>query len=169
MSFDRIEHSTGLLRKIKFYAVYGTFIMASFFLIDLFLSSRRLNLTLALPLTLECLRMLSFFSCFDFLHDDVLCKIAIWADDNALNMIMLSTQHVTNHLTCRNKLTYTVRYFHVTYRVSGEFNSIVCLNVKGLLTRRRCHFWNLSDSNEIRTFNHLVRKGTLNHLAKWPV
>ena len=24
----------------------------------------------------------------------------------------------------------------------------------------------ISDSNEIRTHNHLVRKGTLNHLAK---
>ena len=36
MPFDRIERSTGLLRKIKFY-VYGTFIMASFFLLIYFL------------------------------------------------------------------------------------------------------------------------------------
>ena len=27
------------------------------------------------------------------------------------------------------------------------------------------HFWSLSDSNGIRTHNHLVRKRTLNHLA----
>ena len=37
MPFDRIERSTGLLRKIKFYVVYGTFIMASFFLLIYFL------------------------------------------------------------------------------------------------------------------------------------
>ena len=44
--------------------------------------------------------------------------------------------------------------------------SIVFLNVKELLARSRCHIWSLSDSNGIRTHNHLVRKRTLNHLAK---
>ena len=43
---------------------------------------------------------------------------------------------------------------------------IVCLNVKELLARSRHHIWSLSDSNEIRTQNHLLRKRTLNHLAK---
>ena len=38
MSFDRIEHTTGLLHKINFYIVYGKM----FYLIDSFLSSRRL-------------------------------------------------------------------------------------------------------------------------------
>ena len=37
-AFDRIEHTTGLLHKIKFYIVYGKV----FFLVDSFLSSRRL-------------------------------------------------------------------------------------------------------------------------------
>ena len=44
--------------------------------------------------------------------------------------------------------------------------SIVSLKVKELLARSRSHIWDLSDSNEIRTHNHLVRKRTLNHLAK---
>ena len=35
-----------------------------------------------------------------------------------------------------------------------------------LLVRSRHHIWILSDSNVIRTHNHLVRKRTLNHLAK---
>ena len=45
---------------------------------------------LSVPLNLECVRILSwsisFFSYFNCLPDDVLCKIAIWADDNALNL-----------------------------------------------------------------------------------
>ena len=49
---------------------------------------------------------------------------------------------------------------------SVNLHSLVCLNVKELLARRRCHIWSLSDSNEIRTHNHLVRKRTLNHIAK---
>ena len=43
---------------------------------------------------------------------------------------------------------------------------IVCLNVKELFGRRRRHIWSLSDRNEVRTHNHLVRKRTLNHLVK---
>ena len=46
-------------------------------------------------------------------------------------------------------------------------HSIVCPNVKKLLAWTRCHIWSLSDSNGIRTHNnHLVRKRTLNYLAK---
>ena len=44
----------------------------------------------------------------------------------------------------------------------------VCLNVKELLGWSRRHIWSLSDSNRIWTHNHLVRKQTLNHLAKLP-
>ena len=44
---------------------------------------------LSVPLNLECVRILSwsisFYSYFNCPPDDVLCKIAIWADDNALN------------------------------------------------------------------------------------
>ena len=53
---------------------------------------------------------------------------------------------------------------HTRFRVNSH--SIVCLNVKELLSRSRCHIWNLSDSNVIRSHNYLVRKRTLNHLAK---
>ena len=47
---------------------------------------------------------------------------------------------------------------------------IVCLNVKELLAWSRPHIWSSSNSNGIRTHNHLVHKRTLNHLAqllKW--
>ena len=39
-------------------------------------------------------------------------------------------------------------------------------NAKELLTQSRQKIWSLSDSNEIRTHNYLIRKRTLNHLAK---
>ena len=45
-------------------------------------------------------------------------------------------------------------------------HTTVWLNVKKLLTRKRRHIWSLSDSNEIRTHNQIVCKGTINHLAK---
>ena len=51
-----------------------------------------------------------------------------------------------------------------SFRVNPH--SIACLNVKELLAWSRRHIWSLSDSNGIRTHNHLVRKRTLNHLAK---
>ena len=50
-------------------------------------------------------------------------------------------------------------------------HSIICLNVNKLLARSRRYVWSSSDTNEIQIHNHLVRKGTLNHLAKlaiWP-
>ena len=54
---------------------------------------------------------------------------------------------------------------HMNFRLNPH--SIVCLNVKALLAWSRCHIWSLSDSNTIWTHNHLVRKQTFNHLAKW--
>ena len=47
-----------------------------------------------------------------------------------------------------------------------NLDSLLCLNVMELLARSRRHIWSLSDSNVIRTQNHLVRKRTHNHLAK---
>ena len=51
-------------------------------------------------------------------------------------------------------------------RVSEWIHTLVCLNVKELLARRRHHMYNLSHRNEIWTQNHFVCKRTLNHLAK---
>ena len=41
-----------------------------------------------------------------------------------------------------------------------------CLSAKELFARRRPDIWSLSDCNLIQTHNFLVRKRTLNHLAK---
>ena len=60
-----------------------------------------------------------------------------------------------------------VCYDDVTYAFQSESTLYSCLNVKELLAQNRHGIWCLSDSNGIRTHNHLVCKQTLNHLAKW--
>ena len=59
-------------------------------------------------------------------------------------------------------------YGTIVSRTSSGINpdSAACLNVKELLARSKHHIWTSSDSNEIRTDSHLVRKPRLNHLAK---
>ena len=59
-----------------------------------------------------------------------------------------------------------VCYYHVTYLFQSEFTLHSCLNVKELLAWNRRGIWSLSDSNGIRAHNHLVRKRTVNHLAR---
>ena len=61
---------------------------------------------------------------------------------------------------------FTVCYYHVTHAFQSESILYSSLNVKKLLARNWRGIWSLSDSNRIRTHNQLVRKRTLNHLAK---
>ena len=91
MFFDRMKHNTSLLHKIRFYCIYGKM----FFLIESFLSSRRVeSWVVKCKPYCECVTnsgmhqifiLIHFFFYFNCLPDNVLCKIAIWADDTALN------------------------------------------------------------------------------------
>ena len=54
---------------------------------------------------------------------------------------------------------YVLAMSRTSFRVNPH--SIVCLNVKELLTRSRHHIWSLSDSNDIQTHNHIVHKRTV--------
>ena len=72
------------------------------------------------------------------------------------------------YLSVRCIWLYVIIMSRTSFRV--KLHSIVCLNIKELFARSRRHIWSKSDSNEIRTHNHLVRKRTLDHLAqleKW--
>ena len=60
----------------------------------------------------------------------------------------------------------TVCSYHVTYTFQSEPTLYICLNVKEILARNRRNIWSLSDWNGTRTYNHLVPKRILNHLAK---
>ena len=59
-----------------------------------------------------------------------------------------------------------VCYYHVLYTFQSESTLNSCMNVKELLAQNRHDIGSLSNSNGIRTNNHLVQKRTLNHLAK---
>ena len=59
-----------------------------------------------------------------------------------------------------------VCYYHATYDFQRESTLYSCLNVKELLAQNKRHIFNLSDSNGIRTYNHLVCKRTVKHLSK---
>ena len=63
----------------------------------------------------------------------------------------------------------TACYYHVTYLFKSESTPYCCLNMKELFARNRRHISSLSDCNGIRTYNHLVRKRTVNHLTKLDV
>ena len=51
-------------------------------------------------------------------------------------------------------------------RVSEWIYTCSCLNIKKIHVLNRHDIWILSDSNGNRTHNHLVRKRTLDNLAK---
>ena len=56
--------------------------------------------------------------------------------------------------------------YHVTNAFQSESTLYNCLNIKELLARNRRNIWGLSDYNGTWAHNHLVCRGTLNHLAK---
>ena len=65
------------------------FLLTQFLVVEDVELPKSISHILSVPLNLECVRILSwsisFFSYFNYLSDDVLCKTAISADDNALN------------------------------------------------------------------------------------
>ena len=71
-----------------------------------------------------------------------------------------------NLITSWHNLLLTVCSYHVIYSFQSESSFYSCLNVKELLTRSKQEIWSLSDWNGTWTHNYLVRKQTLNHLAK---
>ena len=77
-----------------------------------------------------------------------------WPNEWALLWVLICTVHL---IVC---------FYHITYEFEIESTLYGCLNVKELLARSRRHIWRLSDCSGTRNHNHLVRKGTLNHLAK---
>ena len=64
------------------------------------------------------------------------------------------------------KMHLTLCFHHIAHAFQSEYTLYINLNVKKLLARRSPDIWSLSDCNGTRTHNKLVRKRTLNHLAK---
>ena len=60
----------------------------------------------------------------------------------------------------------TVRPYHAKDAVQSKSTLYSYLNVKEFLAQNRPEIWSLNNWNRTQTNNHLVRKWTLNHLAK---
>ena len=80
--------------------------------------------------------------------------LAKLANNSAVLWVLICTMHLT------------VCSYHAMYAFQSEFTLYNCLNVKELLAWNRRDIWNLSDCNGTRTYNHLVCKWILNHLAR---
>ena len=73
----------------------------------------------------------------------------------------MNCQYLVDHWS------YVIIMSRTSFRVN--LRSIVYLNVMELLAWNRRNIWSLNGSKGFRTQNHLVRKRTLNHLAKLAV
>ena len=90
--------------------------------------------------------------------------LSSWTNTQKFNQTGQMIEVCCEFLSVRCIWLHVIIMSRTSFRVNPH--SIVCVNVKELLARSRCHNWSLSDSQEVRTHNHLVRKRTLNHLAK---
>ena len=98
-SFDRIKHTTGLLHKINFYCVYGKI----FFLTDWYLSSGKLWFAS------KCKPSCKYAINSGMRQNYILIHLYFFylsclPDYFLFKMILLSTHHGANHLTCHNNL-----------------------------------------------------------------
>ena len=79
------------------------------------------------------------------------------------HFLCILTKKILGRFKVQNRIVCSYR---VTYAFQSESTLYICLNVKELLAQSRREIWSLSDCNWTRTHNQLVRKRTLNHLAK---
>ena len=97
-------------------------------------------------------------------------SIVTWMSRSTLLNTVAISEVLTNDwavlwvLICTIHLTVCYCYFRYTFQ--GESILYSYLNATKLPARNKFDIWNLSDSNRIWTHNLLVRKQTLNHLAK---
>ena len=63
-------------------------------------------------------------------------------------------------------VSLTVSFYHVAYVFQSKSRLYRYVNVKELPYRNRPDIWSLIDCNTTQTYNHLVCKRALNHLAK---
>ena len=82
------------------------------------------------------------------------CDIWSLTNDWAVLWVLICTIHLT------------VCYCYFRYTFQGESILYSYLNATKLPARNKFDIWNWSDSTRIWTHNLLVRKQTLNHLAK---
>ena len=94
-------------------------------------------------------------------------KLNFWTKHENGNVIFINPAVLGNILERKTKTPQSLYVLVMSRtRIESESTLYSCLNVKELLARSMREIWNLSDCNWTRTQNHLVRKRTLNYLAK---
>ena len=105
MSLDKIELTTGLFHITKFYCFYGKI----FLLIEQFFSSWKLCVVSKYKSSSKCAINSEMCQKSIFIHlffsNSIVSLMMFCIRLLSELMILLSTHHVTNHLTCCNKLT----------------------------------------------------------------
>ena len=115
MYFDRIEHTTCLLHKSKLYCVYD---MSHLLVVEDYEFSKSISDLLCVSFIMECVRILNwpmYILYFNCLPDDILCKIAIWADDTALNL----SCDKPSHLLQQSETAYALE-FYLKIKIVGK-------------------------------------------------
>ena len=116
-------------KKLSFilFMVRCFFLLIHFLVVEDYESSKITSHVLSVPLNLECVRILSwtiyFFSNFNCLPDDVLYKIAIWADDNAFNW------SYDKPSDCRNKLWFDLKNMKIQNQKHRKMQFCIQLNI----------------------------------------
>ena len=111
--FDRIEHTPGLLHKIKFYCVYGKVLWLCFFS-EMFLSSRRLWLVWKNKSSSKCAinsgKCQNYILIYLFFSILIVSRMMFCVRLLSKLVILLSTHHVVKHPTCRSKLAFESKF-----------------------------------------------------------
>ena len=90
------------------------FLLIHFLVVEDYELPKSTNHVLSVPLNLECIRILSL----SFIFSPTLIVSLMMFCVRFLSevMIMLSTRHVTNHLTCCNKLEFDLKNMRMQYQ-----------------------------------------------------
>ena len=90
--------------------------------------------------------------------------------ETTLTKCELGTMHVFIHVILNVKIKQTKQiWISPNVIIISRTRFRLNLNSIKIQAQNRHNIYSLSDSNEIRTHNHLVRKQTLNHLARLSV
>ena len=122
------------------------FLLIHFLVVEDYELPKSTSHILSVPLNLECVRIpswfISFFSYFNFLPDDVLCKIATWADDNASNPSCDKPSALLQQVDLKNMKMQYQRYRKMQFCIQ-LYNDIweIILYLEGNPYQRYEFFW----------------------------
>ena len=103
------------------------FLLIHFLVVEDYELPKSTNHVLSVPLNLECIRILSL----SFIFSPTLIVSLMMFCVRFLSevMIMLSTRHVTNHLTCCNKLEFDLKNMKMQYQKYQKMQFWIQLNI----------------------------------------